>query len=83
MNQASNFGEAVSVGSWIGTMLLCCIPLVGLIMMFVWAFGDATNPSKKNWARAALILTLVVVFLYLIIFLAMGISFARMFNSFY
>ena len=49
----------VSVGDWFVTLLLTCIPIVGIIMIFVWAFGGGTNPSKKNWARATLIWALV------------------------
>ncbi len=48
-----------SVGNWFLTILLLCIPLVGLIMLFVWAFGENTEPSKRNWARAQLIWMLI------------------------
>jgi uncharacterized membrane protein YccC len=34
------------------------IPLVGLIVCFVWAFG-AGNPNRRNFARACLILTVI------------------------
>lgn len=37
----------VSLGEWIVTYILCCIPCVNIIMLFVWAFGGNTNPSKK------------------------------------
>ena len=50
----------VSTKDWFVTMLVACIPLVGIVMMFVWAFGN-TKPSKKNWARAALIWCAVAV----------------------
>ncbi len=45
----------VSVGEWVLTLLIMVIPLVNLIMLFVWAFGGGTNPSKANWAKASLI----------------------------
>ena len=35
------------------------IPLVNLIMMFVWAFGSNTNPNKANYFKAALILFVI------------------------
>lgn len=34
-------------------------------MLFVWAFGTS-NPNKKNYARATLIIALVVIVLYII-----------------
>lgn len=47
--------EEVSLSDWIVTMLITAIPVVGFIMLFVWAFGSAAPPSKRNWAKAALI----------------------------
>lgn len=35
------------------------IPLVNLIMMFVWAFSSNTNPNKANYFKAALILFVI------------------------
>ena len=67
----------VSVGNWMLTFLLVCIPLVGLVMLFVWAFGSNTPVSKANWAKAALIWTLIATILYIIIFvLIFGLIFA-------
>jgi len=47
--------QAMSVGSWIGTMLITAIPLIGIIMLFVWSFGNSRNKTKENWAKASLI----------------------------
>ena len=46
---------ATSTGQWVLTLLLVCIPIVNIILIFVWAFGSNTEPSKKNWARANII----------------------------
>jgi len=68
--------QTVSIGDWILSYFLMCIPLVGFIMLFVWAFGDQTKPSKKNWARASLIvqaiLTILVILLYVLVFATAG-----------
>ena len=53
INMSEN--KSMSVGDWLVTLLISAIPLVGLIMLFVWAFSDGENLSKKNWAKAALI----------------------------
>ena len=42
-----------SVGSWMITLLITPIPLVGFIYILVLAFGSAAAPSKRNFARAA------------------------------
>ena len=44
----------VSVGDWMVTYILLCIPLVNIIMLFVWAFGSSPE-SKANWAKATLL----------------------------
>ena len=47
------------VGQYIGMFFLLCIPLVNIILLFVWAFGNTVNYNKRNFARAYLILTLI------------------------
>ncbi len=60
--------NTVSVGNWMLTLLLMCIPLVNLIMLFVWAFGSSTPASKANWAKASLIWLVIGIVLYGVIF---------------
>ena len=48
-----------SVGSWMLTIFVCGIPVIGVIYLLVLAFGSGTAPSKRNFARAALIWTLI------------------------
>ena len=48
-----------SVGSWMLTLLMCGIPVIGFIYLLVLAFGSGAAPSKRNFARAALIWTLI------------------------
>jgi hypothetical protein len=45
------------------TILIAAIPLVGFVMLFVWAFGSNENMNKSNWAKAALIWTAIVMVL--------------------
>lgn len=63
-----------SIGGWIVTYIVMGIPLVGIIMMFVWAFGDKSkaDPTFRNWARTMLIMELlavILVVLYIVILL--------------
>ena len=60
--------KVVSLGDWIITMILTSIPVVGFIMLLVWAFSDSTPQSKKNWALAALIFMVIGVALYSLFF---------------
>ncbi len=74
--------KPISFGNWIGTLLLPLIPLVGpviyFVMMLVWAFGSDTNKSKKNWARASLIVGFVMIVLLIVLFMS---SYMELINS--
>ncbi|PYE50295.1 hypothetical protein HUB98_00700 [Paenibacillus barcinonensis] len=64
--------QPVSFGSWMLTLFLMMIPLVNLIMLFVWAFGGS-NPSKANYAKATLMWALIGIVIYIIL-IVLGIS---------
>jgi len=51
----------VTVGNWMLTILIMMIPLVNIIMLFVWAFSSTTSASKSNWAKATLLWMLIVI----------------------
>ena len=71
----------VTLGEWIVTLIITAIPLVGLIMLFVWAFGDGTNPSKKTWAQAYLVMILIALVLGIIFFVAFASILSSMFGN--
>jgi len=60
--------QPMSIGDWLITFIITAIPLVGFIMMFVWAFGDGSHPSKKTWAQAYLIMLVIAIVLMIIFF---------------
>lgn len=74
--------QPVSIGGWIGVMLLTCLPLVNLIMLFVWAFSSSTKKSLKNYARAALILALIGVVLVVVVSIILAVCGISIFNEF-
>ena len=57
----------VSIKEWLLTNLILMIPLVNLMMIFVWAFGPNTNPNKANYFKAALILFAILMAIYLVL----------------
>jgi len=77
-----NKDQTVSMGDWIVTYIISGIPLVGFIMLFVWAFGSDTKPSKKNWARALLIIAAIVIVIYIILAVVFAAAFATMYSNF-
>ncbi len=46
----------MTLGDWLLTLLISMIPIVGFIMILVWAFKPNVNVNKANWAKALLIL---------------------------
>jgi len=54
----------VTVGNWMLVYVLMCIPLVNLIMLFVWAFGSSAPASQSNWAKATLLWMVIFTVLY-------------------
>ncbi len=70
--------EVVSVGDWVVSMLLMCIPIVNLILLCVWAFGSDAPMSKKNWAKAQLIWLLIGIILIIILVIIFGAAVAAL-----
>jgi len=66
----------MSVKDWLITMLIMAIPVVGLVMLFVYAFGDSGNVNLKNWAKAQLIVMAIVLGLVLLGLIVFGSIFA-------
>jgi len=58
--------STVSIGNWIGSIILTAIPIVNLICLLVWAISGSTIKSKKNWAIAMLIFMAVGIILGII-----------------
>lgn len=60
--------RVMSVKEWVITYLILMIPVVNLVMYFVWAFGSEGNLNRKNWAKANLLILGVCIGLYLSFF---------------
>lgn len=55
-NKKNVDNSALSLSDWLITIIVASIPIIGFIMLFIWAFGDNTNVNKANWAKANLII---------------------------
>lgn len=78
-NSQPEMGPVISVKEWLVTILLLAIPIVNLIMLFVWGFGGGANKSLANYAKAALIWVLIITVVYILFFvLIFGLLFSNM-----
>lgn len=57
---------SLTLGTWVVTVLLTMIPIVGIVMLFIWGFDSTTAPARRNYARAMLIWKAVEIVLFLI-----------------
>lgn len=81
-----NLDAPLGVGSYMMMSLVQCIPLVGFIMLLVWAFSRNANTNKKNYARAALIWWLIglgLVVLSVVVMLLLGVSLGSLAGEIY
>ncbi|MCH5189685.1 MAG: hypothetical protein J1F37_03900 [Oscillospiraceae bacterium] len=58
--------KPVTVGQYIGYSILFGIPIIGIIMLFVTAFGSDKSKSLRNFAKANLVLYAIGVVLAII-----------------
>ncbi len=63
---------SMSLGSWVITLILTAIPIVGIIMLFVWGFSRDADPNRKVWAQAQLIITAIGIVLCVLYMIAFG-----------
>lgn len=69
---ATQGSEPVSIGDWIITLIVLAIPLVGLIMLFVWGFSAGTPASKQNYCRAVLVFAVIAIVLGILFMFLFG-----------
>jgi len=67
---------------WALTIFVSSLPLIGIIMLLVWAFSEDSNIHKKNWAKGSLILWLIgIIIAFTFLFMFGGIAImSQMFN---
>lgn len=71
MENLSQQERVMSYKEWALTIFLASLPIIGFILVLVWAFDSTTNIHKKNWAKGNLlimILGMVLVFFFLFVF---------------
>jgi len=67
---AQQDSKLMSPKEWALTIFLASIPIVGFILVLVWAFDSSTDLQKKNWAKGTLLLMLIY-FILAMLFLFM------------
>lgn len=50
--------KVMTMKDWLICMLVMCVPLVNIVMMFVWAF-DNGNENRKNFFKAMIVFAII------------------------
>lgn len=60
---------------WALNIFLAGLPLIGLILLLVWAFNDSGNMHRKEWAKGMLLIYVIAIILSaLVVFLFGGLA---------
>lgn len=65
--------KPLSIKDWLITLLLLSIPIVGLVLMFVWALSE-NKTAKKTYCQAMIVYLLIMIGLITFLVLATGAS---------
>ena len=52
----------MTVGAWLITLLITSIPILNIIMLFIWDFGG-NKDERENYSKAALLWMLICIIL--------------------
>ena len=75
-NNLPNEYRPLSAWAYFGYNILFAIPLVGFIMLIVFAF-DSSNINRRNYARSffcAYLIALILVVIVFVLFMVLGFS---------
>lgn len=52
--------EVLSVGTWFRNIFIMAIPIINIAMLINWAFGKNNNEDMKNWAKAGVLISIIM-----------------------
>ena len=67
--------KEMSPGQWAITLFLTNLPLIGIVLLIVWAVGSDENLSRKNYSKGALILYAILFALMIMVVIFGGLAF--------
>lgn len=77
----ADLSAPVTTKQWFVMFLIGLVPFVNIVMLFYWAFAENVNVNKRGWARAAMLISLVVIALSLVFSAIVGAMLAAIFGS--
>ena len=62
VKEEPSYDPPLSIGGFIGTLIVALLPIAGLIVLLVWICRRKTNENRKNLSAALLIVQLILLF---------------------
>jgi len=57
---------------WMLYAIVASLPLIGFIMLLVWAFSNDGRVVRQNWAKGMLLYAVLLIVLYALFFVLFG-----------
>ena len=74
MSDNTSLEAPISIGSWILMFIVQSIPVVGFIMLIIWAL-DSANRTRCNYARAIILMGIIgIIFAVVLVSLLGGLA---------
>lgn len=64
--------EPLTMGQYLLIFLLLCLPLVNIVLLLKWSFWPGGNINRRNFARASLVVILIMAVFYVMLGRAMA-----------
>ena len=72
--------EPISMWGYFGYEILFSIPIIGFIVLLVYAFGGTKNINLRNFARSYFCLFIIAMIIFIIFFVIYGASYIDNYN---
>ena len=72
--------EPISMWGYFGYEILFSIPIIGFIMLLIYAFGGTRNINLRNFARSYFCLFIIAMIIFVIFFVIYGTTYIDNYN---
>lgn len=73
--------KPISMWGYFGYEILFSIPIIGFIVLLVYAFGGTRNINLKNFARSYFCLFIIAMVIFIILFVVYGTTYISVYNK--
>ena len=64
--------RVMSVGEWVITLLVAAVPILNIVMLLIWGFGESENLNRRHFSRACLLIMVIGMGIWMITVMTIG-----------